>query len=79
MTENTSNSSSSPEPQETDAQKLRKELEKEAERPDMNIDYLLNLYKKTYPGDALWMLVQDMNRQAFVWYNVAENKMLKAG
>ncbi len=38
----------------------------------MNIDYLLNLYKKTYPGDALWMLVQDMNRQAFVWYNVAE-------
>lgn len=54
-----------------------KALEKEAENSEMNIDSLVRTYKKTYPGDAVWMLMQDINRQALIWSNIIET--LKSG
>lgn len=53
-------------------QDLLTELEKQADQSDMNIDHLLSLYRKMFPGEAVWALVQDINRQALVWYNVLE-------
>ena len=56
---------------------LLKELEEQADSGEMNIDYLVKLYKQKYPGEAVWALIQDINRQALVWYNVVET--LKRG
>lgn len=53
-------------------QDLLDELEEQADSGEMNIDYLLKLYKQQYPGEAVWALIQDINRQALVWYNVLE-------
>ncbi len=56
----------------TERQSLLDELEEQADSGEMNIDYLVKLYKQKYPGEAIWALVQDINRQALVWYNVLE-------
>jgi hypothetical protein len=48
------------------------ELEKQARCEDMNIEYLVKLYKKHYPGEAVWRLVQYINRQLLVYQNVVE-------
>jgi hypothetical protein len=53
-------------------EELLKQLEEQADSSEMNIDYLVKLYKRQYPGEAVWALVQDINRQALVWYNVLE-------
>ncbi|MDQ3814642.1 MAG: hypothetical protein M3347_11915 [Armatimonadota bacterium] len=53
-------------------QSLLEELERQADSGEMNIDYLVKLYKQQYPGEAVWALIQDINRQALVWYNVVE-------
>lgn len=51
---------------------LLNELEEQSDSGEMNIDYLVKLYKQKYPGESIWALVQDINRQALVWYNVLE-------
>ena len=56
---------------------LMEELERQADFSDMNVEHLIKLYKRKYPGEALWMLTQDMNKQALIWYNVIET--LKRG
>jgi hypothetical protein len=53
-------------------QNLLAELERQAENSDMNIDHLLSLYKQQFPGEALWRLTQDINRQALIWSNIIE-------
>jgi hypothetical protein len=58
-------------------QELLWELEAQAQYSDMNIDHLLKKYKREYPDEAMWMLVQDINRQALVWFNIIE--VLKHG
>ena len=60
-----------------DRQALIAELEEQADSSEMNIDYLVKLYKQKHPGEAVWALIQDINRQALVWYNVVER--LKRG
>jgi len=52
-------------------------LEKQSRCEDMNIEYLVNLYKRHYPGGAVWRLVQDINRQLTVYHNIVEE--LKKG
>lgn len=59
------------------SQELLAELERQADCSEMNVDYLVKLYKKDHPGDAVWMLVQDINRQTLIWHNIAE--VLKRG
>jgi hypothetical protein len=56
----------------TERQDLLNQLEEQADFGEMNIDYLVKLYKQKYPGEAVWALVQDINRQALIWYNVLE-------
>src|SRR5262245_42452946 len=56
----------------SERQALLEELEEQADSGEMNIDYLVKLYKQQYPGEAVWALVQEINRQALVWYNVVE-------
>jgi len=54
-------------------ERLWEALEKEADSPDMNIEHLVNLYKEHYPGDGVWRLTQDINRQVLVWQNIIED------
>jgi hypothetical protein len=53
-------------------QELLDELEQQADWGEMNVDYLVKRYRHVYPGEAVWALVQDINRQALVWHNVLE-------
>jgi hypothetical protein len=39
---------------------------------EMNIDYLVKLYKREYPGEAIWKLTQDIQRQAKIYSNIVE-------
>ena len=48
------------------------ELEKQSRCSDMNVEYLVNFYKRYYPGEAVWRLVQDINRQLLVYHNIVE-------
>jgi hypothetical protein len=52
-------------------------LEEEADSEEINIDHLVKLYKHKHPGEAVWSLSQDINRQALIWFNVLET--LKRG
>ncbi len=47
-------------------------IEKEALCDDMNIEHLVNEYRRSFPGQAVWRLSQDIQQQAFIWYNVLE-------
>ena len=48
------------------------ELERQADCSEMNIEYLVKLYKRHHPGDAVWRLIQDINRQVTIWTNIVE-------
>jgi hypothetical protein len=50
------------------------ELEKQSRCSDMIVEYLVNLYKRHYHGEAVWRLVHDINHQILVYYNIAEKQ-----
>jgi hypothetical protein len=52
--------------------RLRILLEDETQKVDMNIEFLIEQYKRLLPHEPIWSLIQDIHRQANIYSNILE-------